>query len=363
MIDFSREVVCIMGLPFDVVDMAEAVRRVREAARRREPFVVSTPNLNFVVTARGDEAFRRSVMRSHLCVADGMPIVWISRLLGLPLRDRVSGAGLFEALSGPAEDPLKVFFFGGADGVAQAACKAVNQRGGGMYCVGYESPGFVSADAMSDDERIERINAAAPDFVVVSLGAKKGYEWIDHNHVRLVSPVISYLGAVINFAAGTVRRAPPWLQRMGLEWAWRISEEPVLWRRYAGDSLALLRVVIGSLLPLWCSRVWRRRRPEARVDRRNTDGGRVTIELAGAFGPGNAAAVRQAIAEAWATRPAGIDIDLSRTSDVDAHTLGTLLLLEAHQRDSGSPMRIVGASASVRRQFRYHGADHLLGAD
>lgn len=363
MIDFSREVVCIMGLPFDVVDTAEAVRRVREAARRREPFVVSTPNLNFVVAARGDEAFRLSVMRSHLCVADGMPIVWISRLLGLPLRERVSGAGLFEALSRPADDPLKIFFLGGADGVAEAACKAVNQRGGGLRCVGYDSPGFVSVDEMSDDERIERINAVAPDFVVVSLGAKKGYEWIDRNHVRLVSPVISYLGAVINFAAGTVRRAPPWLQRMGLEWAWRISEEPVLWRRYAGDFLALLRVAVGSLLPLWWSQMWRRGKRQARVDRRASDGGRVTIRLAGSFGSGDAPAVRHAIAEAWAARPAGIDIDLSLACDIDAHTLGTLLLLKAHQRDSGSPVRIGGASASVRRQFRYHGADHLLGTD
>ena len=242
-VDFDREVYCVLGLPVDAVDMDGAVAAVRRAAASGRRCMVSTPNLNFLAGALSDPAFRDSVLESDLCLADGMPLVWVARALGLPIRSRVAGSDLFAALAKHPGPPLRVYFFGGPDGAAQAACERVNANAHGLRCVGFDSPGFVSIEAMSDAPRIARINGSGAQFVVAALGARKGQAWLRHNRAQLRAPVLCHLGAVVNFAAGRVRRAPAWLQRLGLEWLWRIGQEPALWRRYAGDGLALLRLM------------------------------------------------------------------------------------------------------------------------
>ena len=181
--DFSREVHCLLGLPFDATDLSGAVHRVREAVANRQPFFVSTPNLNFLIACQTDSDFRNSVINSHLSLADGMPIVWLAKLLGVPVRKRVAGSSLFENLrrdvtTGPYQT-IKVFFFGAPYGVAQAACERINSEGGALRCVGYESPGFGSVHEMSSTATIQRINDSHADFVVVSLGARKGQAWIE----------------------------------------------------------------------------------------------------------------------------------------------------------------------------------------
>jgi N-acetylglucosaminyldiphosphoundecaprenol N-acetyl-beta-D-mannosaminyltransferase len=360
-VDFSRNVVSLMGLPFDAVTMQQAVDSVRAAAQQRRRLLVSTANLNFVVAARSDEMFRDSVVHSQLCLADGMPIVWVSRLLGLPVRERVSGAGLFEALCATTAEPtIKVFFFGGPDGVAQTACERINRCHGGVECVGFESPGFVSVEAMSGEELIQRINRARPDFVVVSLGAKKGQAWIERNRARLDAPVISHLGAVVNIAAGAVRRSPRWLQLAGLEWLWRVKEEPGLWRRYARDAFAFARILVAEVLPLW----WRRGERGGQdavpptIDCTLSASG-FAIRLAGVFRGDSGEGLRSAFADAVATSR-DIGVDLSDVEHIDATAAALLLLLSGHQRDAGRRLDLRGASPVLRRQFRYHHIDALL---
>ena len=118
-----------------------------------------------------------------------------------------------------------------------------------MVCVGFESPGYGSIVEMSSKSAIAKINASGADFLVVALGAAKGQAWIEHNLEALNVPVVSHLGAVINFVAGGVKRAPLWMQKSGLEWAWRIREEPELWRRYWFDGLGLVKLLIRSVAP------------------------------------------------------------------------------------------------------------------
>ena len=130
-----------------------------------------------------------------------------------------------------------MYSFGGPDGVAEAAWRQLRFESKGLTCVGYESPGFGSIDEMSTEGIIQRINTSKADVLVVSLGARKGQAWIERNRRRLDVPVISHLGAVLHFVAGTVKRAPAWMQRIGLEWLWRIRQEPRLWRRYLLDGL------------------------------------------------------------------------------------------------------------------------------
>lgn len=350
--DFTRDVVCIMGLAFDVVGMHEAAQRIRAAAVRRERCMVTTANLNFVVAARSDPDFRHSALHSQLCVADGMPIVWVARLLGLPIRERVSGAGLFDALMREADaTALRLYFFGGPPGAARAASECINRQPGGMHCVGYESPGFVSVEAMSGESSLQTIRAARPDFLLVSLGAKKGQAWIERNFHRLEVPVVSHLGAVVNFAAGTLARAPRWMQAAGLEWLWRIHEEPGLWRRYARDALAFARMCAGGVLPLVLQRLSARRSDRAAPGVAFSEAAEsVSIRLSGELRRDELEPVRAAFAAA--SRSGGpIDIELHQVSLIDATAMGLFLLLHGHQRDAGQPLALRGACAALRRQF------------
>src|SRR5262249_51150603 len=119
--------------------MADALQRVRDAAAQGTPCFVSTPNTNWVVRCLTDEQFRDSAIRSDLSIADGMPLVWIARLLDIPIRERVPGSTLFDLLRGSTGKQLSVFFFGGADGAAEAACRRLRIENQGLTCAGFES--------------------------------------------------------------------------------------------------------------------------------------------------------------------------------------------------------------------------------
>jgi N-acetylglucosaminyldiphosphoundecaprenol N-acetyl-beta-D-mannosaminyltransferase len=202
------------------------------------------------MAAQECEEFRQSVLSSDLSVADGAPILWLAEKQGTPLPERVAGADIFDALRYGAGRQLlgravKVFFFGGPEGVAQRACEVLNQEHeatGFMQGVGAIYPGHGSVDDMSSERWIQQINASGADFLVVALGARKGQAWIMANRHRLTVPVVSHLGAVVNFVAKTVRRAPRPVRRLGLEWVSPIKEEPELFDRYWADGKGFLRL-------------------------------------------------------------------------------------------------------------------------
>jgi N-acetylglucosaminyldiphosphoundecaprenol N-acetyl-beta-D-mannosaminyltransferase len=292
-----------------------------------------------------------------------MPVVWVARLLGIPIRERVAGANLFERLRRERAWPLKVYFFGGADGVAQAACRRLNADATGLVCVGWESPGFDSVEELSGEDAIARINASGADFLVVSLGAKKGQAWIERNRRRLDVPAVSHLGAVLNFVAGKVRRAPDWMQRGGLEWLWRIREEAGLARRYLSDGLAFLRLLATRVLPLaWMMRLHRpgparlaTARMEIEDDRR-----RLVVRLRGPWTAQNLDMLR---AELFWRRLAARDIefDLGRATFVDTAFLGFLMLLYGAQKRHGRRLECGPVSPRVRRLIEYGCGEFLLG--
>jgi N-acetylglucosaminyldiphosphoundecaprenol N-acetyl-beta-D-mannosaminyltransferase len=369
--DFDRPVYCLAGLPFDAVDMAGALERVRRAAATGEPCFLSTPNLNFLIGCQGDGAFRDSVIHSDLSVADGMPLVWMARLLGIPIHERVAGSGLFEALwrGGQGHDAvdqtgaerLPVYFFGGPDGVAERACRTLNAHPSGLRCAGFECPGFGGVEDMSDAATIDRINASGARFLVVALGARKGQAWIERNRGRIEAPVISHLGAVVNFVAGTVSRAPVWMQRIGLEWLWRIKEEPQLWRRYGLDGLAFMRLWFARVLPY---ALWLRLRGQPAMATGDgvlgeEGGGHWRVAVAGVVPDAVPAQARQALREAAAARREVV-VDMSAAKWVGPGFMGLLLMLKKHQDERGLPLRVTGADGAMRRLFRWNGVGYLL---
>ena len=361
--DFDRNIHCILGLPFDALNLASAEQRIRTAAANRSPCFLSTPNLNFLIACQTDVEFRDSVINSDLSVADGMPLVWIARVLGIPIRERVAGSDLFEQLRKDTSTPLSVYFFGGMAGVAKAACQQLNAKPAGLICAGYESPGFGSIEAMSRDESIAKINASGADFLVVSLGAKKGQAWIEHNRTRISAPVISHLGAVVNFVAGTISRAPIWMQRGGLEWLWRIVAERGLWRRYFNDFLALLRLLIMRILPY---ALYLKRHPLSQKELTaaaleiSESAQASVIYCQGVWSTQNIDRLRPSFKQA-AARACDIELNLERVTYVDSAFIGLLMLLYKHQQRHGKRLLITGLSKRIEKIFRWNGVAFLCG--
>lgn len=250
---FDRDVWSVMGMPLDNVTLAEAAGLIEAAISQRTRLSFVTPNVNWLVRALEDQDAMDQILRADLSVADGAPIVWLAKQLGAPISERVAGSDLFSYLQNDTRAdalPIRVFFFGGRDGAAEAACARLAALNGRFIPAGWHNPGFGSVADMTHPDIQAKINACNPDFVLVALGAAKGQAWIEANLDALDAPVIAHLGAVVDFVAGTITRAPGFVSRIGLEWVWRILAEPSLWRRYWQDGKALIRLTRERLRPL-----------------------------------------------------------------------------------------------------------------
>lgn len=360
--DFHRRVYCLLGLPIDAISMDAAVERIVNCAAIGQRCFFSTPNLNYLINAQKDKAFRESVVHSDLSLADGMPLVWIARATGIPIKERVAGSNLFEELRKKSRKPLSVYFFGGSEGVAADASNRLNTQLSALVGVGAQYPGFGSVEEMSKNSVIDQINSSSADFLVVSVGSKKAQAWIENNLIRLNVPVVSHLGAVINFVAGSVRRAPVWMQRSGFEWIWRIKEEPSLWKRYFFDGLGLSRLVLTHVLPcVMCKHLLppsAEQVSEARCEAKHHRN-LCNIRLTGAWVENNLGPLRDAFAEATST-PTNIRIDFYHVSYIDAACAGLLTLLYGHQSQTGRGFKIVSVSKKIERFLKLYGAEYVL---
>lgn len=361
MTDFQRNVFCVMGLPIDAVSMDQAVARLEHAKLTREKCFFSTPNLNFAMASLHNVPFRESVCKSHLSLADGMPLVWVSRLLGLPIRERVSGSDLFDRLRQQTRSLWRVFFFGGPEGAGQSACLAIGDNRSGVLPSGYIYPGFVNTEEMSRDDLMACINQSNSDMVLVALGAAKGQDWICRNLDRIHAPVVGHLGAVINFAAGHVQRAPQWMQRAGLEWLWRIKEESSLWRRYWQDGRAFLKIMACKVLPLALHQLRHRPAAQALAQARVqavAQGNVTSIALSGAWQAQNSTALRTSLAQALQAGQR-VEIDMGQLHSLDSACLALLLLLDQALRDAGLTLRLRHVPPRVQRYLALSCVNHL----
>jgi N-acetylglucosaminyldiphosphoundecaprenol N-acetyl-beta-D-mannosaminyltransferase len=361
--NLSREVYSILGTPVDVIELDSVLRRIEAAAAASAPFFLSTPNLNFLVQGLADSDFRESLLQSDLCPPDGMPIVWLGRLLGIRIRTRVPGADILNALKlvDKSEHNLKLFFFGGPDGVAAAAARAFNASSNGCRCVGWLYPGFCSVEQLSRDTIIETINSSGAEFLVVSLGAKKGQSWLVRNTDKLRIPIRAHMGAWVNFEAGALKRAPVIMQNLGFEWLWRIKEEPTLWKRYWHDGLILLQLLCLRVLPLVFYRIIAQNKAKgpASIDIVGLDNEELRVKICGAATQHNIKEIIRRCSVAVSARRQVV-LDLSDTCVIDARFLGFLLVLRNSVGRHGAKVRVVGSSRSVQRQFCLNGVGFLL---
>ena len=365
--DLTREVYCFLGFPIDVIEMSSVIKRIELAAASSSTFLLSTPNLNFLANSQLDPEFQESLLLSDLCIADGMSVVWSARLMGIPIRRRVAGSDVLAELKAKrsSEPPLKLFLFGGSDGVASAASRAINAQSGGVHCVGLLYPGFGAVDELSGEEMIEKINSSGADFLVVALGSKKGQLWLKRNHNRLRVPVRAHFGAALNFEAGTIKRAPRILQSCGLEWLWRIKEEPFLWRRYWHDGKLLARLLHDNILPLaiYQHRLKNRRDSADAIITEVRGDSYFQIRISGYAIKQNVDKIIPSLRNATAMKQRTI-IDLSNTCAIDSRVIGLFLMLRkalALKGSVGDPV-FVGLSTELKKVFRLSGVGFLLGA-
>lgn len=360
--DFDREVYCIGGLPFDAISQQQAITQLYAVIDQNERCFLSTPNLDFLMASKTDKQFRESVINSDLSVADGMPIVWLAKLMKIPIRERIAGSTLFDEL-GNADGQggsLSIFFFGGNPGVAEQACAKTKSGYPNFHCAGFIDPGFVSVDEMSRPEYFEAINNSGADFLVIALGSKKGQAWIEKNYQHLSVPVVSHLGAVINFVASTVKRAPLIMQKTGFEWLWRIKEEPGLWKRYWNNAIGLAVILFREALPYYFYVKKNQKNiqePGAILMTDSEDF--VRISLSGMFQANDNSRLKDTFRQAIALGK-DINIDFKTVSYLDSGILGTLIMLRKNLNKLGKELIFKDITAKVRPVFRWCNAEYLL---
>jgi N-acetylglucosaminyldiphosphoundecaprenol N-acetyl-beta-D-mannosaminyltransferase len=230
----SAPPIVILGVPFDNVTTNQTVSAIEEMVDSRRPHYLATANVDFLVQSLRDVELHRILTDAHMVLCDGMPLVWASRLLGNPLPERVAGSDLVPLLIETAvRKQYRLFFLGATEESASKAIANLKAKHPHVVIAGHYSPPMASLFEMDHAEICRRIKEAKPDLMFVSFGCPKQEKWISMHYRDLGVPVSVGVGATIDFLAGTVKRAPKWMRGTGLEWTYRLAQEPRrLFKRY-----------------------------------------------------------------------------------------------------------------------------------
>ncbi len=232
--------------------MKEAVAVIVRMAQKSEvPRIVCTANLDHLATAQSDPEFMSIYEHADFVVADGMPLIWLSRFTNCKLRERVAGSDLFWELGrASASTGVRLYFLGGHPGAAEKAAEVLVKEHPGAQIVGTYCPPNGTLDDKAELASIrQRIADAEPDVLLVGFGSPKQEKWIASYKDMLGVPVSIGVGGSFDMAAGVVKRAPLWMQLTGLEWAFRLIQEPKrLWHRYFGRDLPYFGYLLVSLI-------------------------------------------------------------------------------------------------------------------
>lgn len=238
----------VLGSPVHLVDAATALQRIAGWAAQRDSRVVCFSNVHAVVTHGRDAAFAQAVDAADLALPDGAPVAWMLRRLGHAGQQRIAGPDLMlDVLAMAAARDLPVFLLGGTPETLQRLQQRLRERWPALHLAGAESPPFRNATEAEDAALVERIARSGAALLLVGLGCPKQEVWMAAHRGR-VPAVMLGLGAAFDFHAGTRRRAPHWMQRLGLEWLHRLAQEPRrLGPRYLDTNAAF---VLGALRQL-----------------------------------------------------------------------------------------------------------------
>jgi N-acetylglucosaminyldiphosphoundecaprenol N-acetyl-beta-D-mannosaminyltransferase len=351
-----RKLLVIAGVPIDDLTMPEALERIEEFVASGRPHQIATVNADFVVKAWDDAELRYILQGADMLTADGMPLVWGARLLGVPLQGRVTGADLVPALAGrAAERGWRVYFLGARPGVAARAAEALRERNPRLQIAGTTSPPLSPVVAM-DPDIVRQVRAACPDILLVAFGNPKQEKWIRMNLEELGVPVAIGVGGTLDFIAGEVQRAPLWMQRYGLEWFYRLVQEPGrMWRRYVLDFVQFGRFFIAQ----W----WRQRSgrslPTVEIDAGPASIGENRLSLAGAITAANSPQVVRQIEKALAHDPR-LFVQMAEVTFIDSSGMGSLVNVTKQARAAGGDLTLLDVRPQVRRTLELLRLDQFL---
>jgi len=344
-----RELVIILGVPVDNLTTAEALDRLEsfvETGRATgQSHQVVTVNADFVKNGLRDPELRFLLQDADMATADGMPLVWGARLLNVPLKGRLTGADLVPRLAErAAQKGYSLYLLGGAPGVADMAAQKLRARFPDLKIAGQYSPPVSSVLDM-DTSILISIRAARPDILLVAFGNPKQEKWIGMYKKQLSVPVMMGVGGSLDFVAGMTTRAPRWMQQSGLEWLYRLVQEPGrLWRRYFGDL-----IMFGVF---FTRQWWVMRRGGAYADMLPaTDlvltGRTAIIRVAGSLTVANYGAFNTLVEQALAATPSVL-INMAETRFLDSAAIGSLVHFAKRARDAGGELALVNVPRAVR---------------
>lgn len=236
-----------LNTQIDNLTMQEALECIRELAEHGERSYVVTPNADHIVKLEKDQIFAQVYRDADLILTDGKPLLWIARWLHTPIVEKVSGSDLFPLVCKmAAECGYTVFFLGARPGVAQKAAEILRGRYPGLHVAGTYSPeeGF-EKDRQETDKICTMIRASAPDILFTAMGSPKQEIFYYQVRERMAVPVTLHVGASFDFIAGTIKRAPKWMSDAGLEWFYRLLQEPArMFKRYMIDDIQIFRLYL-----------------------------------------------------------------------------------------------------------------------
>jgi N-acetylglucosaminyldiphosphoundecaprenol N-acetyl-beta-D-mannosaminyltransferase len=240
----SYDRVSLLGVAVDRLELGGLRGWLEAALASDRPHQIVTANLDFLAIARRRPSFARVVAAADLVVCDGKPLQWAAGM-----KTRVTGNDIvLQTAQLSAQHGYQVFLLGAEPGVAERAAQRLGDLYPGVMIVGTYAPPRWPFTPEQDAEIVAAIQVARPQALFVALGAPRQDEWIAQ-HPELHIPVSVGVGGAFNFLAGKTRRAPAWMQRLGLEWAHRLFSEPArLWRRYLIDDLPLAALLVNQAL-------------------------------------------------------------------------------------------------------------------
>lgn len=211
----------ILGIKIDRVDFGQTLNIIDRFVKEKSPHQIITVNPEMIMTAQKDREFKKVLNTSDLNVPDGIGIVWASKILGKPLKERIAGIDLVWTLAKLAHDRgYSIYFVGAGEGIAKKVADKLKIKYPKMEIAGTES------SSPYDINLIERIGKTKPDILLVAFGHPKQEKWLAKYKHRFGVPVCIGVGGAFDFISGKTRRAPLWLSKMGLEWLYRLIQEP-----------------------------------------------------------------------------------------------------------------------------------------
>ncbi|WP_443668221.1 WecB/TagA/CpsF family glycosyltransferase [Holdemanella porci] len=236
-----------MNTTIDNLTMNETLIEIDKLIRLNECAYVVTPNVDHIVQLERDEELKRVYENASLILADGKPLIWISKFYKTPIKEKISGSDLFPKVCDlAAKKGFTMYLLGAAEGVAAKAAKNLMQKYKGLNIVGTYSPPFGFEKDKKELDRIkQQIQKVHPDILIVGLGCPKQEKFMYHHCKELGVPISFGLGASIDFEAGNIKRAPKWMSEHGLEWLYRITQDPKrLAKRYLVDDMKIFSLAI-----------------------------------------------------------------------------------------------------------------------